>query len=66
MALYNINTDELKVTPVLLARGWGDKGLLGCQFLEGHLNRFPKNLASIRDELKLKKKQSEDNQRLKK
>ena len=43
LAVYNINIDDLKIVEVVLARGWGDKGLLGCQFLEGHLNKFPKN-----------------------
>lgn len=47
-ATYSLAKDELKIVPVLLARGWGDKGLLGCQFLEGQLNRFPKNLHQIR------------------
>lgn len=65
-AVYCIAKDELRLAPVVLARGWGDKGLLGGQFLEGHLNRFPKNLQEIRAELKMRKKQSDDSERIKK
>lgn len=43
-AVYNLLKDELRVLPVQLERGWGEKGLLGCEFVDGQLNRFPKNL----------------------
>lgn len=29
-AVYNLLNDDLRVVPVLLARGWGEKGILGC------------------------------------
>jgi hypothetical protein len=44
LAFYDITNDNLKIVPVLLGRGWGEKGLLGCQFAEGQMKRFPKNL----------------------
>jgi hypothetical protein len=65
-AVYNLATDELRIVPVLLGRGWGEKGLLGCQFLEGHLNKFPKNLLEVRSTLIMQKRKSEDNSKIKK
>lgn len=65
-AVYSIPNDELRVVPVLLERGWGDKGLLGCEFLEGHLYKFPKNLEEIREAAKFRKAKSETSSQLKK
>lgn len=48
-AMYNILEDSFRKVGVVLDRGWGGKGLLGGQFLEGNLNRFPKNLKEHRD-----------------
>lgn len=42
--VYNLVKDELRVLPVQLEKGWGEKGLLGCEFMSGQLNKFPKNL----------------------
>jgi hypothetical protein len=36
---------------VTLNRGWGGKGLLGCEFLQGMLNKFPTNLEEQRKEI---------------
>lgn len=33
LAVYNLRNDDLRMVPVTLQRGWGEKGLLGCQFL---------------------------------
>ena len=29
-AIYNLLQDEVRIVPVLMKRGWGGKGLLGC------------------------------------
>lgn len=41
LAIYDIITDELIMRAVELNRGWGGKGLLGSEFMQGMLNRFP-------------------------
>jgi len=30
LAVYDILNDDVSIKPVLLKRGWGGKGLLGC------------------------------------
>ena len=54
LALYDIVTDNLIMKEVVLKRGWGGKGLLGCEFLQGLLNKFPQNLELQRQQLTLK------------
>lgn len=44
LALYDIASDSLLLKNVELRRGWGGKGLLGCDFLQGLLNKFPTQL----------------------
>lgn len=44
LAIYDIGLDTLVLKEVTLGRGWGGKGLLGCEFLQGMLNKFPTNL----------------------
>jgi hypothetical protein len=44
LAIYDIPGDILTVKEVTLKRGWGGKGLLGCDFLQGSLHKFPLNL----------------------
>jgi hypothetical protein len=41
----------LALKEVTLGRGWGGKGLLGCEFLQGMLNKFPTNLEQQRQEI---------------
>jgi len=38
----------------MLKRGWGGKGLLGCDFLQGLLNKFPANLEEKKNEMRQK------------
>jgi hypothetical protein len=51
LVLYDIATDAVLVKEVVLKRGWGGKGLLGCDFLQGLLNKFPHNLEQQRAEI---------------
>lgn len=51
LVVYDIVTDCLLIKEVVLQRGWGGKGLLGCEFLQGLLNKFPHNLEQQRKEL---------------
>lgn len=44
LALYDMVGDEVNIKPVLLKRDWGGKGLLGCDFLQGHVFKFPSKL----------------------
>lgn len=48
LAIYDIASDTLALREVTLGRGWGGKGLLGCEFLQGMLNKFPTNLEQQR------------------
>jgi len=48
LIIYDIPTDTLAVKEVTLKRGWGGKGILGCDFLQGMLNKFPLNLEEQR------------------
>jgi len=48
LALYDLGTDNLIIKEVALKRGWGGKGLLGCEFMQGLLNKFPHNLEEQR------------------
>lgn len=51
LALYDMESDEVRIRPVLLKRGWGGNGLLGCEFLQGQLYKFPLNLNEKRSQL---------------
>jgi hypothetical protein len=51
LAVYDIASDTLGLREVVLARGWGGKGLLGCEFLQGMLNKFPTNLQEQRQQI---------------
>jgi hypothetical protein len=51
LALYDMLTDEVRIKPVLLKRGWGGNGLLGCEFLQGQLYKFPLNIKERRQAL---------------
>lgn len=44
LALYDMVEDEVNIKPVLLRRDWGGKGLLGCDFLQGHVFKFPSKI----------------------
>jgi len=48
LALYDVLSDEVSIKPVLLKRGWGGDGLVGCQFLQGQLFKFPHDLKERR------------------
>ncbi len=48
LALYDMLEDEVNIKPVLLKRGWGGSGLLGCEFLQGQIYKFPSNLKERR------------------
>lgn len=52
LILYDIVTDSLLMKEVTLNRGWGGKGLLGCEFLQGILNKFPQKLEEERNKLR--------------
>lgn len=41
LALYDFANDQLFIKEIILRRGWGGKGLLGCEFLQGMLHKFP-------------------------
>jgi hypothetical protein len=56
LVIYDIPTDTLAVREVVLKRGWGGKGILGCDFLQGTLNKFPMNLEETRAEMLVKEK----------
>lgn len=47
-AVYDIIDDDLRIVEVQLSKDWGGKGLLGCEFLEGILYRFPTNFEEHR------------------
>lgn len=51
LAIYDIGLDTLALKEVTLSRGWGGKGLLGCEFMQGMLNKFPTNLEEQRAEI---------------
>jgi hypothetical protein len=51
LALYDMLTDEVRIKPVLLKRCWGGNGLLGCEFLQGQLYKFPLNIKERRQAL---------------
>lgn len=51
LAVYDIASDTLALREVTLGRGWGGKGLLGCEFLQGMLNKFPTNLQEQREQI---------------
>ena len=57
---YNVVRDKLQSHRVELQRKWGGKGIMGCEFLEGHLNRLPNNLEEIRREYGAKMAQREE------
>ena len=56
LALYDMVSDEVSIKPVLLKRGWGGNGLLGCDFLQGQLYKFPNDLRERRHALLIKQK----------
>lgn len=64
MALYDIASDILFTKEVTLKRGWGGKGLLGCEFLQGLLNKFPSNLEEQRRTLRVQEGKREEVERL--
>ena len=41
LAVYSILKDRVRLAPVVMKRGWGGKGLLGCEFMQGILYKFP-------------------------
>ena len=51
LAVYDMLSDEVRICSVLLKRGWGGSGLLGCEFLQGQLYKFPLNLKERRQAL---------------
>jgi hypothetical protein len=52
LVVYDVPTDVLSVREVKLKRGWGGNGLLGCDFLQGLLNKFPANLEGRKEEMR--------------
>lgn len=50
-ALYDMLSDRVILKRVLLKRGWGGNGLLGCEFLQGQLYKFPLNLKERREHM---------------
>ena len=62
--LYDLVSDHLSTKEVVLQRGWGGKGLLGCEFLQGMLNKFPHNLEEERRQLKQKGQEKKEVEKL--